>query len=275
MNSQDMQVIGLCRFSYPAYGGFQVEHDTIEERITYLYAEERLEERFRLMETIALPCLREQTDQNFDLIIVIGDQLPKRHVERLHDICAGMPQVQIQAHAPEQQRPIMKRILNQARRDPSKPCLQFRYDDDDAVSVDFVRLLREACDDTAALRERFRTVAYDWHNGYVAELGAGGIKATQLHRQLYVASLGMFVRGGDAMTIMNFAHEKLNKFMPVVSYGDEPMWVRSHNTYNDSRQKKVRPIKVEPLTTEQRTDFEIRFAIDIDAVQRAFSGASV
>ena len=31
MKSQDMQVIGLCRFSYPAYGGFQVGHETLEE----------------------------------------------------------------------------------------------------------------------------------------------------------------------------------------------------------------------------------------------------
>jgi hypothetical protein len=53
-----MQVIGLCRFSYPAIGGFQVEHGSIEERIAFLYAEERLEERFQLMEAIALPCLR-------------------------------------------------------------------------------------------------------------------------------------------------------------------------------------------------------------------------
>ena len=39
-----MQVIGLCRFSYPAFGGFQVEHETIEERIADLYGAARLEE---------------------------------------------------------------------------------------------------------------------------------------------------------------------------------------------------------------------------------------
>jgi hypothetical protein len=271
MNSQDMQVIGLCRFSYPAYGGFQVEHDTIEERIAFLYEETRLEERFRLFETIALPCLREQTDPNFDLIIVIGDQLPKRHEERLRDLTAGMPQVQIQAHAPDQQRPIMKRILNAARKDPSKPCLQFRYDDDDAVSVDFVRQLREAADDTAALRARHRTVAYDWHNGYVAEVGSSGIQSTQVYRQLYVASLGMHVRGNDPITIMNFAHEKLNRFMPVVSYGQEPMWVRTHNGFNDSRQKKVRPVPVEPISADLRGEFAARFAISEDQIKKVFA----
>ena len=79
-----MQVIGLCRFSYPALGGFQIDHETVEERIAYLYAEERMEERFRLFETVALPSLRQQTDPEFDLIIVIGDSLPRQHRDRLH-----------------------------------------------------------------------------------------------------------------------------------------------------------------------------------------------
>jgi hypothetical protein len=55
---RNMQVIGLCRFSYPALGGFQVLHDTTEDRMAYLWSKERLEERFRLLETVALPCLR-------------------------------------------------------------------------------------------------------------------------------------------------------------------------------------------------------------------------
>ena len=138
----------------------------------------------------------------------------------------------------------MKRILNEARPDPTKPCLQFRYDDDDAVSVDFVRLLRETADDVAPLCQRHRSVAFDWANGFVAEVGKDGISATQIYRNLYVASLGIYIRGNDKLTIMNFAHEKINRFMPVISNTEEPMWVRTHNGFNDSRQKKVRPIPV-------------------------------
>ena len=50
-----MQVIGLCRFSYPGIGGFQIEHDSLEDRIAFLYAPERLEERFRFFECFTLP----------------------------------------------------------------------------------------------------------------------------------------------------------------------------------------------------------------------------
>ena len=32
-----MQVIGICRFSYPAEGGFQRLHESLEERCAYMY----------------------------------------------------------------------------------------------------------------------------------------------------------------------------------------------------------------------------------------------
>ena len=267
-----MQVIGLCRFSYPAIGGFQVDHDDIDERIAYLYGEERLEERFQLLETVALPCLRKQTDPDFDLIIVIGDQLPKRHHDRLQDLTADIKQIQIIEKPPRPQREVMKKILNNARKDPSKPCLQFRHDDDDAFAVDFIERLREASRDAENLTEKNKAVAFDWNKGLVAEFGANGISATEIFRPFYVAALGMQIRGDCPLTIMNFAHEKISRFMPCVTYADPPMFVRSHNTSNDSRQKKVKPVPVKPLTVEQVEMFRDKFAIDIDDVQRVFAG---
>ncbi|KUP93425.1 putative rhamnosyl transferase [Tritonibacter horizontis] len=266
-----MQVIGLCRFSYPAVGGFQVEHASIEERIAFLYNEERLEERFRLFEAVALPCLREQTDPDFHLIIVIGDSLPARHESRLRDLVADMPQIEIQKHAPQQQRPIMKEILNAARRDPAAPCLQFRYDDDDAVSVDFIERLRQTIDDCAGLVARHRAVAVDFNMGYVAEFGPDGISASEIHRPYYVAALGMYVRSGAPLTIMNFAHEKILRFMPTITLADAPMFVRGHHSSNDSRQKAVKPVPVTPLNAEQKAEFEARFALRDGLVRQVFS----
>jgi hypothetical protein len=52
-----MQAIGLCRFSYPAIGGFQVDFDDFAEKLDYLYAPARMEERFATFETVTLPPL--------------------------------------------------------------------------------------------------------------------------------------------------------------------------------------------------------------------------
>ncbi|WP_189799565.1 putative rhamnosyl transferase [Tateyamaria sp. syn59] len=266
-----MQIIGLCRFSYPAIGGFQVGHETIEERMDYLWAHDRIEERFRLLETMALPCLRAQTDEDFDLLILIGDQFPKEHRDRLHDLTAGIKQIQIIAEPPAPSREMSKALLNNARRDPSKPCIQFRHDDDDACAVDFIEKLREAAKDARPLTKKHKTVGLDWNQGYIAEVGAKGISATQIYRAFYVSALGMHIQGDCAMTIHNFMHERIPQFMPCVTYSDRDMFVRTHNGYNDSRKKKVKDWPVEPLTPKQVRLFRNRFAVDVDAVKQVFS----
>jgi len=151
------------------------------------------------------------------------------------------------------------------------PCLQFRFDDDDAVSVDFIEKLRRTAAIGAPLLEESRTVGFDWNRGYVAEFGADGISATAIHRQFYVAALGMLIKGNCGATIMNFAHEKIPQFMPCITDAEPDMFVRSHNEYNDSRQQPVPPVPVTPLTPEQEQLFRDRFAIDADHVRRVFS----
>ena len=206
-----LQVLGLCRFSYPAIGGFQVDHETIEERIAYLYDDARIEERFQLFEAVAL---RAQTDPDFELIILVGDQMPERHLARLTAMIADMPQARIHAEPPRPQREVMKQILNAARTDFSQPCLQFRFDDDDAVAVDFVERLRKAAADCEGLTKQHKSVAFDWNKGYIAEYGPKGVSATKIFRPFDVAALGMWVKGDCHLTIMNFAHNKINRFMP-------------------------------------------------------------
>ena len=266
-----MQAIGLCRFSYPALGGFQVEHDSTAERIAYLYQDARIEERFCLFETVALPCLRAQTDQDFSLIIVIGDQFPKHHEARLKAMVADIPQILIHKEPPRNQREVMKEILNEARLYPGEPCLQFRYDDDDAVSIDFIKKLRKAAQDCAPLLAQHKSVAFDWNKGFIAEFSAAGISATEVFRPFNVAALGMYVKGNCPQTIMNFSHVKLPQFMPTISFPDPAMFVRSHNAFNDARQKPVKSERVTPLTADQEAMFGSRFSIDVDAVRQAFS----
>ena len=266
-----MQVIGLCRFSYPALGGFQVEHDTTAERMAFIWARQRLEERFRLFETIALPCLKAQTDDDFDLIILSGDAFPAEHEDRLRALCAGMPQIQIVKQPPRNNREVCKELLTAARRKPGQPCIQFRHDDDDAVSVEFVAKLRAAAQDVKPLTKQHRTVGMDWPRGRVAEVGAHGISATEIYRPYYVAALGVHIAGNTQMTIHNFMHERIPRFMPCVTYPDPDMFVRTHNGFNDSRQKQVKDVPVTPLRSQDEALFRDRFAVDIDHVRHVFS----
>jgi hypothetical protein len=268
-----MQVIGLCRFSYPALGGFQVEHDSIEARIEYLYGAARMEERFRLFECVTLPSLRQQSDGAFDLIIVIGDSLPDHYRARLQDLTADMPQVVIRAEPPRRHRDVMKDLLNDARDSRELPCLQFRLDDDDAVAVDFVARLRAVAADAAGLLDKIPMAAIDFNRGFIGELGPEGIRATPTISPYATAALGMYVGPGVRRSIMNFAHHKIHHHMPTLTFCDTPMWLRSHNEYNDSRQKSAREVAVSALDAEQEQMFEQLFGIRTTQVRQVFARA--
>lgn len=266
-----MQVIGLCRFSYPAVGGFQVEHDTFEDRVAYLYDPARLEERFRTFQAFTLPALRAQTDPDFTFLVIIGDTLPHAYRDRLHGLLADMPQAVIQAHPPRPHRQVMQEAINAVRRGKG-PSLQFRMDDDDAVAVNYVDLLRDAARDVKGLLRNHRHIAIDFNQGFIARPGPDGIAASPTRKPLTTAALALMVRPDVPLTIMNFAHAKLGRHMPTVSFAGQDMLVRGHNAHNDSRQKTgVSPVDLSPLDTAGEDHFRKVFNIDADAVRALYA----
>ena len=270
-----MQVIGLCRFSWPGVGGFQVEHDSLESRIAYLYAPERMEERFRTFETITLPPLKAQTDGDFTFLVVIGDSLPARWRDRLMALLDDMPQAVVQARGPGPHRQAMQEAINAVRRDSRDPCLQFRMDDDDAVARVYVERLRAAAQDLRALSRRHRHIAIDFNQGYIARPGPGGIAAAPTTVPYTTAALALMFKPDVPLSVMNFAHAKVAQNMPTVTFTGEDMMVRGHNEFNDSRQKKgIRPVKLTPLDARGEAHFRDIFAIDADHVRAAYAGIS-
>ncbi len=268
-----MQVIGLCRFSYPALGGFQVEHSSLEERIAYLYDPKRLEERFRTFEAFTLPALKAQTDPDFTFLIVIGESLPNAYRRRLEALVADMPQAVIQAHPPEQHRQMMQYAINSVRHFDQEPCLQFRMDDDDAVAVDYVAKLRAAAQDVRKLSRQYRHFAIDFNQGFIARPGPDGIAATPTNAPYTTAALALVIKPNVNLTIMNFAHAKVGQKMPTVTFSGEDMLVRGHNDFNDSRQKSgVKPVKLTLLDAEGEAHFRNRYNIDANRVREIYQG---
>ncbi len=269
-----MQVIGLCRFSYPGAGGFQVEHKNLADRIAYLYSPERMEERFRTFQTITLPPLLAQTDDDFTFLIVIGDSLAPQYRDRLHALVENMPQAVIQARPPGPHRPVMREAINSVRRFDDAPCLQFRMDDDDAVALVYVERLRAAARDLRRLLRHDRHIAIDFNQGFIARPGPGGIDAAPTTEPFSTPALALMLRAKVDLSVMNFSHAKLMQKMPTVTFTGEDMMIRGHNDYNDSRQKPgVSPVRLEPLDAAGEAHFRATYGIDADAVRRRWAAA--
>lgn len=267
-----MQTIGICRFSYPGEGGFQVEHTSLQERMDYLYAPARMAERFATFETMMLPPLRAQTDDDFTLLIVIGDSLPGPYRDRLEALVEHMPQAVIQPHPPGPHRKVMQQAINAVRRFGTAPCLQFRMDDDDAVATTYIARLREAARDVAPMAARYRHIAIDFNQGYIVRPSASGLAVAATQVPYTTAALALMFRPDVRQSVMNFAHAKVGQNMPTVTFAGEDMLIRGHSAHNDSRQKPgVRAPVLAPLDAAGKAHFKATYDIDADAVTRAFS----
>ena len=98
------------------------------------------------------------------LILLTGTCLPSPYLERLQDMTSDVPQIRIVQKDPAPHKAMVRDILNNARQTPDQPCIQFRNDDDDAVSVDFVERLRRMADDNAGLMQRYESVGIDFNS---------------------------------------------------------------------------------------------------------------
>lgn len=260
------QVIGLCRFSYPALGGFQRQHESPQARARFLYAPARLEERFRLFETLTLPAIRGQTDPDFAFLVVIGEDFPQR--PRLEALLADVPQAVLRAYPPRPHRQVMRAAINTLRDADAPLSLQFRLDDDDAVNLRFVARLREVAREARGLLLGSPKSAIDFTRGHVARASAAGIEAEAVTRACWAPGMALAIRRGNGQSVMNFAHQAVWQHMPVLSLPDPDMFVRGWNPFNDSEFRPGDDFR--PLDAEGEARFRAAYGIDAQAVRRVW-----
>lgn len=266
-----MRAIGICRFSYPALGGFKRMHDTVEEREAYLYSDARMELRFRHFETLTLPSIAAQKDKRFDFIVLTGERMPKPWWDRLNDICAPVEQIKIVTAEPMKHRSAMQlAIQRELATEEDAESLQFRLDDDDAVGTNFIRGIRRTARLASKLRSGWQNMVIEYSRGYSVKLTPDGILAREIQGQFLACGLAVLFRPGDSKTVMNFGHHKLHHSMPTIIDPNMEMYLRALHDDNDSHARTTDK-NLKPLTDEQRSFFKARFNVSEADVKAAFS----
>ncbi|MEI4231321.1 glycosyltransferase [Roseovarius sp. D22-M7] len=265
-----MRVIGICRFSYPAEGGFKRMHDSLAAREAYLYAPERMELRFRHFECLTLPSIAAQQNGDFTFLIVVGESLPEAYRARLHDLTAHVPQIRIVTQPPMRHRTAMQRGIKDELGEDATESIQFRLDDDDAVSVGFVRSLRWFEKTSRPMRRKWRNVAFEYNRGFAVQLSAEGIAAEEVQTPFWACGLAVLFRPGDPRTVMNYGHHKLHHEMPMISNPGPRMYLRALHGDNDSGARDVSR-GLQPLGAAERDLFREQFNVDEDRVKAVFS----
>ncbi|RBI75854.1 riboflavin synthase subunit beta [Roseovarius sp. TE539] len=269
-----MRVIGICRFSYPALGGFRRMHDSIEDREAYLYQSSRMDLRFRHFETLTLPSIAAQSDPDFTFLILVGESLPEIWRSRLETLIAPVPQIRLVASPPMKHRLAMQLAIQEELGSNTTDSLQFRLDDDDAVNLNFVRRSRKLMGRSERIHRHARNMAVEFNSGHSVILSAQGIRAAPVTAGFWACGLAVLFRAGDPKTVMNFAHHKLHHEMPTLIHPDPDMFLRAKHDDNDSGDK-FDPGELEPLTDDKRALFRSAFNVDESRVKEVFGAPAV
>ncbi|WBU61896.1 glycosyltransferase [Paracoccus albus] len=145
------KIVGICRFSFLGRGDWigmrgskAVYPALLEKQAKLIYAPERLARRFAAFETVFLPWVRAQTDQDFELWLLTSPELPGQAMERLQLLCNAVPQMRVLTSDERVTDSALADALEQAAEAAGGPVMQFRIDDDDTLSRHYIARLR-AC----------------------------------------------------------------------------------------------------------------------------------
>ncbi len=213
--------VGICRFSFCGKGDWRssraakTDGDIIEMRTRtaeHLYAPDRMALRFFLFENFLLPSLKAQTDKNFICLILTSDIMPDIYQKRLKKLCARDPRLEVLiSREVTVHEAIWPRLaaLNEAA---GHPLVQFRIDDDDCLSHDYVQELRGYM---TRLGDRL-PISYSRSNGLVITNYAADNEICVYQAHLPFNSMGTAIRVHGERTIFSFGHNALHKRFPAI-----------------------------------------------------------
>ena len=237
MAKPKIQMLGLCRFSYPGdLQAFKHNFQTEADLRDHLYADDRINQRFCFFEHLSVPSLSVQTDTDFKLIVLAGDQMPDHQKSRLLEICSTVPQIEVQFH-PEGQKPRdLCRDVMMASRDATADVIgEFRLDDDDAVATEFIERSRKVISANMPIFKEREMMCVDFCRGYVVAFSPDwGVRAVQVTERLWTPGQVICRNPVDPSSLLDMNHTRVWMHMPVVSVPNRPMFLRGAHSMNDS-----------------------------------------
>ncbi|MEL7343910.1 MAG: glycosyltransferase [Pseudomonadota bacterium] len=244
-----MDVLFETRFSFLGTSGWREQTTTTAET---LYEPERMRQRFELFEKLTLPSLRDQSDPDFRHYVLSGRDMPEAQKKTLREMCHDMlgDRADVQFRKPG---PVAQFVTRYTRRTYRKsPRLaQVVLDDDDALSTDYVQVLRAEAEAARAYEHDGLDFLYlTFPRGVTLRFNEDG-PPDVFDRNVVNTNLGLALVGpGDTKrNPFAVAHKMVYRRHPVrVIQTRRPFYVRSLHDYNDSRrQKQVKPFNAKKI----------------------------
>lgn len=232
-----VQIGGLIRFSLPTEGGFQTNPDRHADKLALLYAPKRMEQRFRYFETICLPTLKNQTDKDFRVGVVVGESLPAQYRRRLEALLEDLPQTCLIEKPIIGHHAAVAQAYNEIfdRKTPLR--LTFRLDDDDGLAQDYIAQVRATLPHLLALSGglELKPVCLTFSKGFTLTGPPHNRHfVAAIDRAPLSAGLAVLARAEQKPLVMTIPHMSMKTNMKTIVDPRPFMNLRSLHSSNDS-----------------------------------------
>lgn len=227
------RIVGVVRFSFPALDAFRKTPTEAAAAKAMLYDPGRLDRRFALFESLMLPSMAAQTDQDFQLGFVIGDDFPAPYRARLEARLQRLPNAYIHAHEAAPNYRATHSAFKAADLSGASHLTSFRLDDDDAMDRNFIARLRRQAELLFPLTGGV-PFAIGQNHGFWLETGGKGGRIYDVNERTPACGVALVsgVKSGLTVYIRNHRDlaERFNTYLDATT----PAFIRSVHRDNDA-----------------------------------------
>ncbi|MGL4413366.1 glycosyltransferase [Roseinatronobacter monicus] len=229
------QVIVVIRFSYVADAGFKISTRGLGAIRDTLYDPDRLARRFQLFEALTLPSLLAQTDHDFTLAVLIGDDFPSDARARLSRLVAPLRDARLIALPPHNNYKSTKLAMDACLNPDATHVISVRLDDDDALGRDCIAAQKHVAPQVAALGPANSPAVICFNNGLFLELSDQGNRLFGVIEKLPLGiGMGMIAPVGARPTIFSTDHRRVHTRWNCYTEALTPRFIRTVHRDNDS-----------------------------------------
>lgn len=261
------QVIGLIRFSFPAFSGFEKGGKDLEKLEAFLYDPKRLERRFHLFEKLCLPSLLAQTDPDFTCLVLVGENLPTAAKSHLIKLLKPLGNAHVLNRKSEHNYAAIRKVYDKIPQDGFSHRTSFRLDDDDALSVSYIQRLKQASQNLHSICAPGKPVAISFNHGFYVKIQNGENEIFDASERTPVSvGSALFAEAGHPENIYARNHRFLGQFFNAFSDVSKPNFIRTIHQDNDSDpvivglSKKMSEEKIERAISDN-------FAVNYDSLK--------
>lgn len=200
------KVLIMMRFQY-AMRSLVTKSMSYDEICEYVFQDDRLKQRFWLFENICRPALLAQTDKNFRLVILSSPSMPDWAKARLFDLLEPFDADIIWDENTNWIKAFQK-YLDENFSHQTDPIMTMRLDDDDAISIEWVRTLNELALVLAPIADRVGSVTLYATRGVVIDSNNASEPIKAVWTRTPTVGMSRLVRAGQKGHAYSYEHNR-------------------------------------------------------------------